>query len=318
MARAWSSFRLISKFEFISLSTLIHSFSFTRHLSIFEIYPQSEKPVLTLIAHLDFFSDLRYSEFLLTDILICIEDEFRFALRVVDYRKNCSKLFSPDFDLDSPFKVFFVLSKMWRLPSNYLLTFATKTAIIVFCKEGILIWDIPPLSPHPSYFSSHTLERIAPLFKISFPDGIVRHTPILRFITVSSWYFGSLDSLYFDILYADSKLQRFKIIVKPDLSDTSIQVINSSIIISKALKKAFERLTTCDTYSICEDALVYFCNYPRKGQWLTYAGLTSAPFTNVVTQSKGCINSLCPTSGRFAYRDVTGYGRERVAVVDIF
>ena len=44
---------------------------------------------------------------------------------------------------------------------------------------------------------------------------------------VSSWYFGSRDSVYFDIIYTDSVLQRFKI-MEPDLSDASLHAINWS------------------------------------------------------------------------------------------
>ena len=136
----------------------------------------------------------------------------------------------------------------------------------------------------------------------------------MRFITLSSWYFASLESLYFD-LYADSKLQRFKIVVKTDLSDTSLQVINRSIIVSNALKKTLESYNGCDTYMICEDALVYFCNHDKT--WVAYAGLTSAPFTNIVTQWNGHIHSLCSTSGRFVYLDHDD-GSKRIVVVDLF
>ena len=117
-------------------------------------------------------------------------------------------------------------------------------------------------------------------------------------------------------LFADSQLQRFKLIVKPDLSDTSIQVINRSIIISNVLKATLERYNAaCDTYMICEDALVYFCNYAKT--WLAYAGLTSAPFNNIVTQWNGRIDSLCSTSGRFVYPDHDD-GSKRIVVFDLF
>ena len=100
---------------------MIHSFSFNDHLSIFEIYPQSEIPLLTQIAHVLFFSVLEYPAYLLPDILICMSIRGRIAFRVVDHRKNYSTCFSPDLDFDCPFDVFFVLSKMSKLASNNLL-----------------------------------------------------------------------------------------------------------------------------------------------------------------------------------------------------
>ena len=108
-----------------------------------------------------------------------------------------------------------------------------KTAVIVLCKEGILIWAIPPLSPQPPDLPDHFLAthivHIPPLFKIPLPDGTVRRSDeIFKWMTPSSWYFGSWESLYFDILYTDSKLLRFKIIIKSDLGDASLHSIIKS------------------------------------------------------------------------------------------
>ena len=141
-------------------------------------------------------------------------------------------------------------------------------------------------------------------------------------MTVSSWYFGSLDSIYFNVLYTDSKLQRFKIIIKPDLSDASLHFINMSEFISDDLKNSLEayRIQVCDGYRICEDALVWFWNNPSRKTWGTYTGLTStpSPLTNVVTRWNGQVESLCPTSGRFVYCTDDGFIRRRIVVVDLF
>jgi hypothetical protein len=126
-------------------------------------------------------------------------------------------------------------------------------------------------------------------------------------MTLSSWYFGSWDSVYFDILFRDSKLQRFKVIVKPDLSDASLQFINTSEITSDDLMKFLEayRDINHDGYRICEDALVNLWNNSFTSNFVNmsgaYTGLTSAPFTNIVTRWDGEVDSLCPTSGRFVY-----------------
>ena len=136
---------------------------------------------------------------------------------------------------------------------------------------------------------------------------------------VSSWYFGSWDSVYFGILYSDSKLQRFKIIVKPDLSDASLHFINMSEIVSDGfIDTSSESYTYCDGFRICEDALVYFSNYRKT--WRAYTGLISAPFTDVVTRWNGHADYLCPASGRFVYRTNDGHGTftDRIVVADLF
>ena len=123
-------------------------------------------------------------------------------------------------------------------------------------------------------------------------------------MTATSWYFESSESIYFDIIYADSRLQRFKIIIKPDLSDASLHVINSiPIIISNDLMESFMRYWTHQGYRICEDYLVCIWDDHDDTTWGAYAGLTSAPSTKVIAQMDGCVESLCPTSGRFVYRD---------------
>ena len=185
-----------------------------------------------------------------------------------------------------------------------------------------MIWAIPPLSHQPSdlrHFLDNNSTHIPPLLKIPFPDDIVRHThEVLGRLTVSSWYFRSWESIYFDIVYTDSILQRFKIIVKPDLSDASLHVIKVSEIISGDLMKSLKAYRICDGYMICEDALVYFWNNNRR-TWGAYTGLPSAPFTNVATRSTGHIDSLCPTSGRFVYCTDDGDGTNReIVVVDLF
>jgi hypothetical protein len=121
-------------------------------------------------------------------------------------------------------------------------------------------------------------------------------------------------------VYKDSILQRFKIIIKPDLSDVSLHFIYISEKISNDLMIALlEAYRICDGYLICDDALVYFWN-DRK-EWGAYAGLTSAPFTNVVMRWNGFVDFLCPTSGRFVYGANENDGsfiNTGMVVVDLF
>ena len=132
-----------------------------------------------------------------------------------------------------------------------------------------------------------------------------------------SWYFGSWESIYFNVLYAGSKLQRFKIIIGPDLSDASLHFTNiSEIILDDFVEslQAYKITGVHDGYRICEDALVYFWSSTLK----TYTGLisTPAPFTNTVTRWNKCIDSLCPASGRFVYCSDEYDGN--LVVVDLF
>ena len=78
---------------------LILSFS-SDHLSIFEIYPQSEIPVLTQFAHLDWTSSEESPSHLLPNTLIrSVRYDDRIVFKVVDYRTNYSTCFSADVDV---------------------------------------------------------------------------------------------------------------------------------------------------------------------------------------------------------------------------
>jgi len=281
-------------------------------LTIFEIYPQDEIPLLTQIADLDWFPSEDPVHFLPETLIFRVFYQDRIVFRVVDYRKNCSASFSAEVNVKK------VVSKKYNVE-----TFATKTAIIVFCKEAILIWAIPPLSPHPSdlsgFLDNNSTHMLSPLIKIPFPDGIGRnHNGILGWMMLSSWYFESWDSVYFSILYASKNFQRFKVIIKPDLSDASLHIITlSERIPEDLLLNSLEAYNdrVCDGYRICEDVVVYFWN--NRKRWAVYTGLTSAPFTNlnVVARCSGYVLALCPTSGRFVYRLDVG---KRIGVDDLF
>jgi hypothetical protein len=159
-------------------------------------------------------------------------------------------------------------------------------------------------------------------------------------MTVCSWYYRSWASLYFDVIYYSdstpswdsgrhlldyiynsSKLERFKIIVKPDLSDVSLKVINVPEVVSAGFMRSLDSNRVSEGYRICEGALVYF--WKDRRTWGAHTGLTSAPFTNVVTQWNGSTDSLCPASGRFVYctdnrDDDEDFITERLVVVDLF
>ena len=204
----------------------------------------------------------------------------------------------------------------------------------------MLIWAIPSLSP-PSDLPDRFLDNNpAPLFKIPFPAGIVHHHhQIFKILTVSSWYFGSWESLYFDIIsQKKSEPQRYKINIKPDLSDASLHVIKMYNPFSDdSTAPLLVGLRDCDGYRICDGALVYFGN--NDDYYLNFldscAGLTrtSAPsskffFTDMINcwnhkaySDIFSIKSICPASGRFVhYRTyVSSRGNyDKIIIVDLF
>ena len=248
---------------------------------IYEIYPQSELPLLTQIAHLEWTIGKENPAHLLSDKLIFrdfLDD--RIVFRFWDYRANYSTCFSVSADLEKP-----------------LGTFATKTAIIVFCAEGISIWAIPPLLPHsPDHFLDDNPIHLPPLFRIPFPDDTI-YPDIHDWKTISPWYSGSRESIYFDILRLDSKLDRFKLIVKPDLSEASLHPINAS----KLTPREFDNVSFPSSYRICEDTISSF--WSNSHECGVHTGLTSTLFSDStlrywITKHN---HSLCPASGRFVY-----------------
>jgi hypothetical protein len=158
--------------------------------------------------------------------------------------------------------------------------------------------------------------HIPPLVKLPFPDDFVC-LDVLRWKTISSWYSESREFIILDILHRGFKLDRLKLIVKPDLSDASLHVINSSIL----TLHNFQNASFASSYRICDDTLVSFwCNsYDQKYGVTT--GLTSAHFSNDVpvrdemATANNC--SLCPASGRFVHFTYDTDDDGRIVVVDL-
>jgi hypothetical protein len=93
-----------------------------KYCSIYEIYPESETPHLTQIAHLDLHSSKNPPSFLLPRIVIWNNFyEDRIVFIIWDYRLNHSISFSVDVDVEKfeyDLRVYFILSKALKLVSN--------------------------------------------------------------------------------------------------------------------------------------------------------------------------------------------------------
>jgi hypothetical protein len=116
------------------------------------------------------------------------------------------------------------------------------------------------------------------------------------------------------MLRLDSKLNRFKLIVKPDLSDASLHVINTSGLTLHNFKNV-----SFQSYRICEDTLVsIWRSYDHK--FGVYTGLTTAHFTSDIAWIARDDHSICPASGRivyFAYSDDDDNDDGRIVIIDL-
>ena len=170
----------------------------------------------------------------------------------------------------------------------------------------------------PDFFDNKPID-IPPLFTIVLPESIVQHAGLVDWQTTSSWYFVSSHPLYFDILCRDSTRHRFRIVIKPDLSDASLQVINTC----EPFPHDFNKIIL-QRYKICEDTLVSFWfDFSYSKQYGAYIGLTSSRFAHLISHASPAItvllseyvHSACPASGKFVHLDNTS---NRIAVHDFF
>ena len=224
---------------------------------------------------------------------------------------------------------------------------ATKAAVIVLNQKEIFIWAIPPLSPQPPDFFDHHPIHIPPHFIIPIPGDIENQLSpeLLIWSTLSSWYFGSSQPLYCDLLGllnsgGDSTLHRFQLMIEPDFSTASLHLINTPEISPLEFRNVYFQ-----DYMICEASLVSCFIYSNRNydsdsshgscqdeynQVGLYTGLTTdAFFSNGIIPSDGpAVNMLlpdigseyhlfpCPASGRFVRADPSD--SDSVAVLDFF
>ena len=126
-------------------------------------------------------------------------------------------------------------------------------AILILCKDAILVWHIPPLSPRPPYFSECL--DIPTLFRVPLLDDL---GDFVRWGAITRWYSGSSRSLYCNAFCKASKLYGLEIAIKPGRSDVSFRVIHTCQITDHEF-----RLMPYIGYRICDDTLVS-CWGPRR------------------------------------------------------
>ena len=100
---------------------------------------------------------------------------------------------------------------------------------------------------------------------------IVLHSEPIEWTTISSWYLGSSNPLYFDMLCRHSKPHRFKLIVESDLSEASLHVINLNPLLIISMTYIFKVtgvvIRTFPTYEVYCPRLCrgFAAAYPNKG-----------------------------------------------------
>ena len=169
--------------------------------------------------------------------------------------------------------------------------------------------------PGPPDFSDYHPIHIPPLFRIAFPEleSIARHRDVaIEWRTTSSWYFVSSHSVYFDILCWNSKCHRFRIIIEPDLSGASLEIVNTSDLSPLSFhNRVYQR------DDIGEDTLFcYWGDNNNPSHYGAYIGLMSPHFAPAATVSLSAARFtrcnythwLCPASGRFVHLDITVNG----------
>jgi hypothetical protein len=199
--------------------------------------------------------------------------------------------------------------------------------IIVLNDQEVLVWGIPPLSPHPPDLLNDNPTHISPLLKTSLPDDITRNSELILWETILNWYAGSSQSIHLGVSAEDwDSNHNVKIVIKPDLSDISLHVINTC-------QLAPDFHTLYPRYHILEDHTHVSQAYLMDDhEGMIYIRSTSSPPSNIISsespiflklslpgvEAHSMSTSSCPASGRFVYipRDDTLEDNLEIVVVD--
>jgi hypothetical protein len=181
--------------------------------------------------------------------------------------------------------------------------------IIVLCNHEVLVWGIPPLSPHPPDLLDDNPTHISPLLKTSLPDNIARKSKRIRWEMILDWYAGPSQSIHLGVSTELVDLHNVEIVIKPDLSDISLHVINTC-----QLTSDFYNILR-PQYHIFEDHTHVSEGYVvANGIYRIYIRSTSSPPPDIISPESPIflklslpglralrISTSCPASGRFVY-----------------
>jgi hypothetical protein len=183
--------------------------------------------------------------------------------------------------------------------------------IIVLDDHEVLIWGIPPLSPHPPDFLNDNPTHISPLLKTSLPDHIAPISHNIWWEMILDWYAGSSQLIHLGISpeYLGSIIHDVEIVIKPDLSDIFLYVINTC-----QFARGFDSIYE-PQYHILEDHThVSEVHVVKNDESRIYIRSTSSPPPNIISPESPISLKLslpglgaddtstsCPASGRFVY-----------------
>ena len=178
--------------------------------------------------------------------------------------------------------------------------------IIVLCNHQVLVWGIPPLSPHPPDFLNRNPTHISPLLETSLPHDIARNSARILWESILNWYPGSSQSIHLGVSADDwDSSHDVKIVIKPDLSDISLHVVNTC-----QLAPDFPT-TLYPQYHILEDHTLVSEVYVENDERRICIRSMSSP--KVISPESPIVLKLlvpgleahsstsCPASGRFVY-----------------
>jgi hypothetical protein len=189
--------------------------------------------------------------------------------------------------------------------------------IIVLCNHEVLVWGIPPLSPHPPDFLNDN-PPISPPLKTSLPDDITCNSNRLWWERILDWYAGSSQSIHLGVSIENWN-HNVKIVIKPDLSDISLYVINTCQL-------------TPDFYTILDPPYHIFEDHTHVSEVdvtknRIYIRSTLSPPPNIISPESPIflklslperrsheISTSCPASGRIVYFPRDDYNE--IVVVD--
>ena len=145
------------------------------------------------------------------------------------------------------------------------------------------------------------------LFRVTFPDDLIRKTASVGWGVISNWYIGSSQPIYFDALRDDDVLE---LVIEPDLSNVFLYVRNFFQLSGEYVCRV---LFETNRNRICEDTLVSITGF--RSMTCIHIRPKSSPSTNVISSggpktlntvfaSGSKFHSLCPASGKFTYSDV--------------
>jgi len=221
---------------------LDHPFSYGH---IFEIYPQSETPLLTQIAQLEL--DRRLGEKPVLGSFVGSQRKkwsFPECLKII---QQGSQRVSTRRDGNPTGVSKLGLSRQRQLLSSFM---------------GKKYW----FGPSHLYNFLDDTPTYAPLFRFPFPDGIKRYTFCVEWNMISSWYFGSCEFIYFDTLCVNS-IQSGR---QTDLNDASLHYIDTFELPHR--NNVLLGFIQAQRYKICEDTHVS-CWLSYDESWLEMWGI---------------------------------------------